>query len=97
MICERPLEAVEAAVDGRWMLKAAIWHSERAVYVRPACAVSPQKLESDGVANIFGAAHASQLFGRTQALHSSGRRIVPRPIAGYSAEPSRSQGHSVLL
>jgi hypothetical protein len=42
MIWERPADAVEDAVDGRWLLYAAIWASERAVRVRPGTAVSPQ-------------------------------------------------------
>jgi hypothetical protein len=79
------------------VLYAAICASERAVVVRPGCAVSPQHLGLMRVANIFGAAHASQLSGRAPAHLSSGWRIVLRPIAGGSAGPFRSQGRSVLL
>jgi hypothetical protein len=48
MMCDRPWEAVEAAVEGRWALYAAIWASERAARVRPGCAVSPQHLQQSG-------------------------------------------------
>jgi hypothetical protein len=48
MMCDRPCEAAEAAVEGRWALYAAIWASERAVRVRPGCAVSPQHLQRNG-------------------------------------------------
>jgi hypothetical protein len=47
--------------------------------------------------NIFDAAHASPPSDTTRARLANGWRIVPRPIAGYSAGPSRSQGQSVLL
>jgi hypothetical protein len=67
------------------------------VVVRPGCAVSPQHLGLRRVANIVGAAHASQLSGRAPGYLSSDWRIVLRPVAGGSAEPSRSQGRSVLL
>jgi hypothetical protein len=49
MIWESPWDAVEAAVEGRWVLYAAICASERAARVRPACAVSSQNLQLDGV------------------------------------------------
>jgi hypothetical protein len=46
MICERPVDVVEAAVEGRWVLNAAICASERAVWVRPCCYVSHQTASS---------------------------------------------------
>lgn len=46
MICERPVDVVEAAVEGRWVLNAAICASERAVWVRPCCDVSHQTASS---------------------------------------------------
>jgi hypothetical protein len=64
---------------------------------RPGCAVSPQNLQLDEMANIFGAARASRLCGRAREHPATGRHIGPRPVAGCSAGPFRSQGHSVVV
>jgi hypothetical protein len=64
---------------------------------RPGRAVSPQNLLLDDTAYIFGAAHASPLCGRAQEHPATGRHIEPRPVAGCSVGPFRSQGHSVVV
>lgn len=96
MICDRPVDAVEAAVEGLWVLYAATWASARAVRARPIHAVRRRYILTRRRANICGETHASQPCGRAQGHPATVQRIGPRPIAGYSPWPFRSRERSVL-
>lgn len=97
IIWDRPVDAVDVAVEGRCVLYAAIFASERAVRVRPLRVVSPQKHQFTRIPDIVAAVHASRLSCTARGRRSTAPRIVPRPIAVCSAPPSRSQGRAALM
>lgn len=101
MMLDRPdEEAVEAAVEGRWVLNLAICASDRAVLVRPALLsvswVAPGQPQAEGAADTVDAVHVFRLSCTAQARRSTAQRSGHRPAGKCSAGPSRSLRGSAI-
>jgi hypothetical protein len=93
IILERPDDAVEAAVDGLWLLYADIWASDRAASVRPwhtVRRVAAKLGRRDSLTDIYGGTRAFQFFDRAPERHPNVLHIVSHLTEKYTARPCHS-------